>query len=413
MNKRKVFTSFIQFIQNTLAYALPVFFQQFIVYPLMANKLGEEANGQFLALIALNYFTINITISVLVNVRLLRNRKYEEEKYKGDFNLLLLFMAVIDTFIIIGGTIFYGQRNLQDLLLSVVLLLLFVYHDYVVVQYRIELRFRDILINNLILCVGYILGLIILYTSFRCWQIVFIVPYLMTMIYDLTHTNYIKEPLKKTPLINDTVKQYFLLMGSTLLSAVVTYGDRMLLYPILGGDDVSVFTSAQLIGKILQLISTPVSSFMLAHLVKKEKICFSVRPKYVTLLLGVIITLYIGGLIVGRPVIYLLYPTWADEAITYIPLTTANGIVHMLNVLLNVVVLRFCKAHWQIIKSMLYLMAYTLLSFSLMSYWGLWGFGIGNLLASLIEVVFLLGVLFGEKIFSTFINSTTRCENIV
>ena len=286
MNKRKGFNSFIQFIQNTLAYALPVFFQQFIVYPLMANKLGEEANGQFLALIALNYFTINITISVLVNVRLLRNRKYEEEKYKGDFNLLLLFMAVIDTFIIIGGTIFYGQRNLQDLLLSVVLLLLFVYHDYVVVQYRIELRFRDILINNLILCVGYILGLIILYTSFRCWQIVFIVPYLMTMIYDMTHTNYIKEPLKKTPLINDTVKQYFLLMGSTLLSAVVTYGDRMLLYPILGGDDVSVFTSAQLIGKILQLISTPVSSFMLAHLVKKEKICFSVRPKYVTLLLG-------------------------------------------------------------------------------------------------------------------------------
>ena len=400
MNKRKGFNSFIQFIQNTLAYALPVFFQQFIVYPLMANKLGEEANGQFLALIALNYFTINITISVLVNVRLLRNRKYEEEKHKGDFNLLLLFMAVIDTFIIIGGTIFYGQRNLQDLLLSVVLLLLFVYHDYVVVQYRIELRFRDILINNLILCVGYILGLIILYTSFRCWQIVFIVPYLMTMIYDMTHTNYIKEPLKKTPLINDTVKQYFLLMGSTLLSAVVTYGDRMLLYPILGGDDVSVFTSAQLIGKILQLISTPVSSFMLAHLVKKEKICFSVRPKYVTLLLGVIITLYIGGLIVGRPVIYLLYPTWADEAITYIPLTTANGIVHMLNVLLNVVVLRFCKAHWQIIKSMLYLMAYTLLSFSLMSYWGLWGFGIGNLLASLIEVVFLLGVLFGEKIFT-------------
>lgn len=412
MNKKNGVNGFIQFIENTLAYALPVFFQQFIVYPLMANKLGEEANGQFLALIALNYFTINITISVLVNVRLLKNKKYEEEKCKGDFNLLLLFLAVIDTFIVIGGTIFYGQKSFQDLILSIVLLLLFVYHDYIVVQYRIELRFRDILINNLILCVGYIFGLLILYTSFRHWQIVFIVPYFMTMIYDMTHTNYIKEPLSKTSLINDTVKQYFLLMGSTLLSAVVTYGDRMILYPILGGEDVSIFTSAQLIGKILQLISTPVSSFMLAHLVKKEKICFSVRPKYVSWLLGAIIIIYIGGLIIGRPIIYLLYPSWAEEAIKYIPLTTANGIVHMLNVLLNVVVLRFCKAHWQIIKSLLYLMAYILLSFSLMSYWGLWGFGIGNLLASLIEIVFLLGVLSLEKIFTFKNNQRSSIDKI-
>ena len=201
-------------------------------------------------------------------------------------------------------------------------------------------------------------------------------------------------------------------MGSTLLSAVVTYGDRMILYPILGGEDVSIFTSAQLIGKILQLISTPVSSFMLAHLVKKEKICFSVRPKYVSWLLGAIIIIYIGGLIIGRPIIYLLYPSWAEEAIKYIPLTTANGIVHMLNVLLNVVVLRFCKAHWQIIKSLLYLIAYILLSFSLMSYWGLWGFGIGNLLASLIEIVFLLGVLFLEKIFTFKNNQRSSIDKI-
>lgn len=389
-----------QFIQNTLAYALPVFFQQFIIYPLMAKKLGAEANGHFLAVIALNYFIINITATVLVNVRLLKGKNYEEQKIKGDFNLFLLAFAVISTAVVIGGSIFYGGGtvNLPDLLLSVAVVLLFLYHDYITVQYRAELRFTNILINNLIICGGYLVGLAVLYFVLPCWQMVFIVPYLMTMVYDLGHTNYIREPLRITPLFSDTAKQYFLLLGSSLLSTVVTYGDRLILYPLMDGASVSVFSSAQLVGKILQMISTPLSSFILAYLVRNKATQLKLRASFGLLGVGACLVLYFGCLLVSGPMIRFLYPDWASQSLQYVSLTAANGVLHMVNVLLNVLALRFCHAKWQVVKGVLYMVSYLLLSFLLLHFFDLRGFCVGNILASVTELVFFAVLLFKKKV---------------
>lgn len=392
----------LQFIENTMAYALPVFFQQFIVYPLMANKLGAEANGQFLAAIALNYFVINITATVLVNVRLLKSKKYEEAGLKGDFNIFLLFFAVVNTLVIIGGSIFYagGTASLPELVMSVAVVLLFVYHDYITVQYRVELRFRNILINNLLICAGYLVGLAVLYFVLPYWQVVFIVPYAMTMVYDLCHTDYIREPLRKTPLFGETAKQYIILLGSSLLGTVVTYGDRLILYPLMDGTSVSVFSSAQLVGKILQMISTPVSSFVLAYLVKGQSTKLKLRVRYLVAAAAACVVLYFGCLVISKPLIGFLYPEWAEQSMQYVTWTAANGVLHMVNILLNVIVLRFCSAKWQVVKSGLYLAAYMLFSFTLLSQFGLGGFCVGNVLASLTELIFLAAVLIKEKTFT-------------
>ena len=152
-----------------------------------------------------------------------------------------------------------------------------IYHDYITVQYRIELKFNKILINNIFLCLGYVIGLILFSNIIMYWQIVFIVAYGITFIYDMLNTNYIREPLKVTPLMRDTLHQYFLLMASTLLTTAVTYGDRLLLYPILDGTSVSVFSSAQLIGKMMQMLSTPITTFVLAYLVRKDEMRITIR----------------------------------------------------------------------------------------------------------------------------------------
>ncbi len=390
----------VQFVENTVAYALPVFFQQFIVYPLMAKKLGAEMNGLFLALIALNYFIVNITAAVLVNTRLLKKNEYNEQGIKGDYNLFLLVFAVINSLVIIGGTIFYtkGAVSAVDIFLSVIVALLFLYHDYITVQYRAELRFSNILINNILLCVGYLIGLAVLYYVAPYWQFVFIVPYFMTLIYDWLNTDYIKEPLVKTPLFNSTVKQYFLLLGSTLLGALVTYGDRLILYPLMDGTTVSIFSSAQLIGKILQMISTPLSTFILAHLVNRSAKTIQMKVSYVIVGIVFCLAIYPLCILISNPMLRYLYPAWASESLKYVSLTAANGILHMISVLLNVVVLRYCHSKWQIVKSALYLISYMLLSFTLLKFFELTGFCIGNVLASVIVNVFLIGILLKEKV---------------
>ena len=177
---------------------------------------------------------------------------------------------------------------------------------------------------------------------------------------------------------------------------MVTYGDRLILYPLLDGTSVSVFSSAQLIGKMLQMISTPLATFLLSYMVRRETARFAMRPRYGVILAGAV--LYMGCIVVSYPMMHLLYPQWAEQSLMYVPLTAANGVVHMLNVLLNVFVLKFCQAKWQIIKSVVYLGAYMLFSFVLLKLYGLWGFGVGNLIASGIELVLLTGILVKEKV---------------
>ena len=144
MGHTNIKTMFFKFLQNTLAYALPVFLQQFIMYPFMADKLGASKNGLFLSLLAINYFTINITVSVLVNTRLLQNEKYKERQYVGDYNIILLVFSFINILMVTLGTIFYtgGKTSKIDIFLSILLMLLMIYHDYITVQYRVELKFN-------------------------------------------------------------------------------------------------------------------------------------------------------------------------------------------------------------------------------------------------------------------------------
>ena len=391
-----------KFAENTAAYALPVFFQQFIVYPLMAKKLGAEVNGLFLALIALNYFIINITASVLVNTRLLRTKEYEAAGEQGDYNAFLLIFALLGSAAVLIGTLYYagGTATFIDTVLSILVLLLFLYHDYIAVQYRSELRFSNILINNLIICAGYLAGLAVMWFVLPYWQMVFIVPYLLTGIYDWFNTDYIREPLRITPLLGGTAKQYFILLGSTLLSTVVTYGDRLILLPLLDGTSVSVFSSAQLIGKMLQMVSTPLSTFILAYLVRKNSLSLKLRTKHWLAVIAAGGVLYLACILVSRPLIGFLYPGWAAQSLEYVPFTAATGLLHMTNVILNVVILRFGKKWWQILKSSVYLAAYMIFSFTLLSLFELRGFCIGNLLASVSEFVLLLVLSVKTGIFS-------------
>lgn len=390
----------IQFIENTLAYALPVFLLQFVVYPLIAKKLGSELNGLFLTMIALNYFVTNITATVLANTRLLLNQKYQESGERGDFNILFLIFSLVNTIIICVATFWYkgGTVTAQDLGFSVVVILLFLYHDYVTAQYRLQLQFRKIFFNNLILCAGYLIGLVVFYHFLPVWQVVFMIPYIMTAIYDMCNTDFIREPLRITPLFSVTTKQYFILAGSSLLSTAVTYGDRLILYPLMDGTSVSIFTSAQLVGKLLQMISTPLSSFMLSYLVKRKTMKLSISFKHILLVIGLGCVMYAGCLIVGNPMIRLLYSEWAEQSLYYVYFTAATGVLHMLVVLTNVILLRFTKSSWQIVKSVTYLCAYMFLSFPLLRVYGLMGFCVGNLLASAIELALILAVLFKEKV---------------
>ena len=214
----------------------------------------------------------------------------------------------------------------------------------------------------------------------------------------MLNTNYIREPLKVTPLMRDTLHQYFLLMASTLLTTAVTYGDRLLLYPILDGTSVSVFSSAQLIGKMMQMLSTPITTFVLAYLVRKDEMRITIRLKTIGYSILGLVVLYVACIIVSYPMIRFLYPGWAEESLKYVRITALNGIILMLAVIINVFVLRFCDKRYQIIKSAIYLVTYLGFSFGLVKIMGLWGFCFGNLISAVFQLIYLIFILLKKQL---------------
>ena len=396
--ERTYFKSIIfNFIKNLMAYALPVVVLQFVIQPVIASKLGEENNGLILTIIALNYFITSITASILLQIRLLQNEKYEKEILVGDYNLILLAMAIFNSFVMAVGTWFYmgAAVTVWDIVLCIVIALLFLIHDYIGVQYRSEFNYTKILISNIVLCFGYLLGILCFLYVLNSWQIVFIVAYGVCEIYDLSHTTYWREPFKITPLMPDTIRRFFLLAGASILGYLVSYGDRLLLFPVADGSTVSILTASEVMGKMLMLISSPLSSFLLAYLVKESSVKYNPKLKHILLAFTFLGVCYVVAVGVSIPMLKLLYPQWAVRSAKYVPLTTLTSLLNLISAVLNVIIIRFCKTKWQLIVNGSYLAMYLISSFTLFHFFGLMGFCIGNMIAATFKLIII--ALIGTK----------------
>lgn len=384
-------------VLSFLSYAMPTMVLQFVIQPIMASRLGGDLNGQYLTLMTLNYFFIGITASVLNTVRMLQNEEYEKKSLVGDFNVFFLGYAVLLAVIMPVGFVLYTKSfNWVDILLYVVIGLLYLYHDYIFAQYRLELNYKKILINNIILVVGYFIGLGIFFVVPK-WQIVMISAYLLGGIYDFFNTTFIREPVRITPMFKTTAKKISLLTCSQSLSSMTTYCDKLILYPLLGGISVSVYNTAAIVGKMLILLSAPLNSVLLSYLVKEDSLKISFNKKKIAAAIGLLILAYGACVGVGFPLTSLLYPDWASESHRYIPLTVAISGLALLSNLLNTVVIRFYKTSFQVIIQSINLAVYIGLALTFMHFWSLWGFCVGSVLAGVIKMIILLVIIMKVK----------------
>jgi len=391
MNHQKLKSIISNFIRNMFAYAIPVAMIQFVVQPLIASQLGAELNGLFLAIIALNYFVVSLTSGILLQTRLLQNEKYQRNGYVGDYNIILLCMVVVVSAVMAVGTILYmGKSSFSDVILCIIIGILFLIHDYVCVQYRTELNYHKILMSNLVLCIGYLVGLTVFRFIEPKWQLIYIIAYAINEIYDLLNTQCLREPFVKTPLFTDTFKRYVTLASASTLTYVVSYGDRLLLYPLLDGVSVSVLSSAEIMGKVMMLLSTPLTGFMLSYVVRENKIEFRIKPKIWVGIVGGMLFCYAMCCAVSIPMLYFLYPEWAERSMVYVPLVTLTSLVNLISHIANVFVVRFCVSKYQLLINTSYLSSYLLASFILLNIFGLMGFCFGNFIAAAVKLTAIL-----------------------
>ena len=260
---------------------------------------------------------------------------------------------------------------------------------YYVVAYRLILNFKKLLISNVIMCGGYLLGIFITIQT-GVWPLSFALGEIAASIYILTTTSLVKEPCKKTELFKTSFNKFMILIGTTLIANLIQYLDRLLIYPVLGADSVSAYTVASFFGKSLGVVMVPIAGVLLGYYAQKD---FKMSKKRfwkinitVLILSG---AFYVFAFWISPWFTGLLYPTLMEQAGPYIALANLAAIISVTGNITQPAVLQYAQTYWQIVIQVIYGLIYVGGGLLALLNYGLTGFCYAAISASLIRLILL------------------------
>lgn len=384
-------------ILNIIAAAIPVGMLQLIVYPLTAQSIGGEEYGLMLTIYSVWIMISNSLGNVLNNVRLLRNGEYEEIGINGDFNVLMMRWEIINVVVIGICIIFYCKGFIFiHIILGIIVSLLILLKAYLEVGFRLKLNYKAIVINNILQSLGLLIGAYITANT-GVWEAIFICGYLMSCTYCIIRTRLLKEPFCKTELFKRVNKDSNKLIIASVISNMMTYADKLVLYPLMGGTAVSIYYTATILGKIVGMLTGPINSVILSYISRWKSNNKSLITKMLIVGIGICIIGYGLTLYLSRPVLGFLFPQWIDEVMQYIPITTANVLLLVLTSMLSPFILKFCDMTWQIVINGTSVVVYFACAFILWNFFGLTGFCFGVMAGNFIKLICMLVVYYMNK----------------
>lgn len=335
----------------------------------------------------------------LNNIRLLKNADYEKNQ-KGDFQVILLCSVLANgVALIISSFFLIGDLNIISILLIALIGMSNVFREYIIVAFRIQINYKKILLNNVFLGIGYVFGYAI-YSILPFWELIFICGSVASIIYIFLNTDIYKEPLRITPMMKNTIFGFVMLFLASILSNLITYVDKIIMFPLMGADTVSIYFSASIFSKIISMGITPISSVMLTYLNKANK---SSNRMFVKILIGTVITGvigYIACVYLSTPILPILYPEWANESLKLIPVTSATAMLIGIKAMINPLLMKFCSMKWQLIISIVNITIYLAASLILYNMYGLMGFCYGILGSVLITIIIMI-IIYLSKNYKT------------
>lgn len=378
---------------NIVASLILTFTSQLIVYPYLAKQLSELQYGQILTTMGL-INTLGVSLgSSLNNTRLILQAEYDYKKIIGDFNSIFILLSLIGVFSVGLIDSLLINSNIIQLFLYMILVVLTIFKSYFSVEFRLNINYQAILMMNIVGSVGYLIGLYV-YSFTDNWVLIFILGELASTVFIVRITSLIKESYKKTDLFRKTFGKTLYLLSSALISNSMTYMDRFIIFPILGAEQVSIYSVASFLGKSLGVIMIPISGVLLTYIVKEDGLTRRKFSKRLILYIILSVVVYVGTIIFGPFVTGFLYPTIIDRAMEYMHVANLAAILQVLGMLIQPILMRYAHSRWILISQVMYLIVYLILAYFGMLYYGLMGFCVAVLLANIFRVTQLALIIY-------------------
>lgn len=384
-SKSKRVTS--DFILRISSSVLTTFANQIVLLPLLAAVFDAETYGFLLTLISIKNIIAGTLGNSLYSTRLIVNSKYEEENKTGDFNRLIAIATVLGVVVMAVVMVFMDGVTWLTGILLIPVVALYTLNSYLGVWYPVTLQFRKSLVHSIVVSIGTIIGAVIVYLT-KVWTLAYLASALAGFLFVTRKTGILKEGFGKTNLMRLTVSKWGILMITTLLVNVVTYLDRLVLYPLLGPEAVSTFSTATYFGKALSVLAMPIAGVMLSYYAQRNFAMTRKRYWVINGACGAMLGLFaVFSLLMGKWVTGLLFPTLIDEAGPYIFIGNLSAALAALVQIVQTAAMKYAKTGWQLVVQIAYLVVYFALGMILIGSFGLMGFCVASLCANAVRLI--------------------------
>lgn len=380
---------FRDFILNILASLILTIATQLIAYPYLSRILSGDEYGLILTVMGIaNAVGVSLG-NPLNNTRILLQPEYDKKNLNGDYNPLFSACLIVNVFVIAILTTVVLQKFDFTVIGCVVISILILFRSYYSASYRIIINYKKNLYSNVFGFVGYIFGVII--TSYtKVWVFTFIFGELFSCIYIYFTAKIVHDNFQLTSLFKKSARKYIIIMSAAILSTMMMYMDRFFIYPLLGAEQVSIYTVASYLGKTAGIVMTPIAGVLLSYYAKEAKLTIKQFYKRTGLFTVVALLFYLMTLLVGVPITRILYPTLLDSALQYFAIANLAATIAVLGNTIQPTLLRFCKAKWQPIIQGVYFVLYLLLGYIGMKQNGLMGFCFSVLTVNTLKIFLML-----------------------
>lgn len=367
---------------------------QFCVYPVWSGQLGAEAYGNVISLMSLmNIWAVSMGSAS--NYTLVVNHK-GAPKCAACCNRCMiagsLAAAVYGTIVAAAG----GLSGIESVLFAA-LTIATMWRYYADVEYRLSLDFKKYFCYYFTVSIGYGLGTgLFLVTGL--WPLALLPGEIAGCIFVWLRGSVLRQGVSRggadwLPIL----KMMAVLLCSNLVSNIIFNADRLLLRFLLDGTAVTTYYLASLLGKTASLVTIPLKSVLISHLMQYE-------GKLSLKLINTISALSVAAVIVGSGLctlvshilIPILYPTNYAASAPYFFVGNLAQVFYFVSNVLTVVLLRFTKARNQVYINIVYSLAFLLLCIPGTFLEGFGGFCAALLATCAVRFIYTLGLGYAD-----------------
>jgi len=364
---------------------------QFIVYPAWNVRLGSEAYGNIVYLLAIMN-TISVAVGVGINYARMRNSAEGETKNRPYLILMMCGTGLAFLVLLLFQLLGYLQLSGTEVILFYLLTAATMWRYYADIEYRLHINYKGYFCYYATIGTGYLVGAE-LFRQTGLWPLALLPGEAAGLLLVLWKGSIFRCDTPKTRYEWRRICSLtFILIGSNLVSQLIFNGDRIFLKILAGANAVTTYYIASLLGKTVALLTTPLNGVLIGYISRYDS---KLTCGMMNMATGISITGTVVMTAVCTVASYILVPVlypmeYEGARKLFLIANLAQVLFFIGNVLIHSIILRFTRAKNQITINVAYGVAFCAVCCPLAATRGVSGFCAGQLLINAIRLLICL-----------------------